>query len=66
MQLEKNLYWGWAGKDIVFGSELKALRKHPNFTKKISSEALSHFFQFMYVPVHGAFILAINLNQAHF
>ena len=47
---EKPLYWGWAGKDIVFGSELKALRKHPNFTKKISSEALSHFFQFMYVP----------------
>ena len=47
---EKPLYWGWAGKDIVFGSELKALRKHPNFPKEISREALSHFFQFMYVP----------------
>ena len=23
---EKPLYWGWAGKDLVFGSELKALR----------------------------------------
>lgn len=47
---EKPLYWGWAGEDIVFGSELKALRQHPNFPKEICKEAMSQFFKFMYVP----------------
>ena len=27
---EKPLYWGWAGQALVFGSELKALRAHPD------------------------------------
>lgn len=47
---EKPLYWGWAGKDIVFGSELKALRLHPDFPANISPEALSHYLSFAYVP----------------
>src|SRR5690349_1552022 len=28
---EKPLYYGWAGRDFIFGSELKAFRIHPNF-----------------------------------
>ena len=28
---EKPLYYGWAGSDFLFGSELKALRAHPRF-----------------------------------
>ena len=32
---EKPLYYGWAGKDFVFGSELKALRAHPSFDNPI-------------------------------
>lgn len=47
---EKPLYWGWAGKDIVFGSELKALRLHPDFPTDICPEALSHYLSFAYVP----------------
>ena len=47
---EKPLYWGWAGKDFVFGSELKALRNHPDFYNQISLEALSQFFRFNYIP----------------
>ena len=31
---EKPLYYGWAGKDFVFGSELKALRAHPRFDNR--------------------------------
>jgi asparagine synthase (glutamine-hydrolysing) len=47
---EKPLYWGWAGKDFVFGSELKALRVHPNFSRDICRKALVQFLRFTYVP----------------
>ena len=32
---EKPLYWGWAGQALVFGSELKALRAHPNCPRDV-------------------------------
>lgn len=47
---EKPLYWGWAGKDIIFGSELKALRAHPNCPRDICRKALIQYLRFMYVP----------------
>lgn len=47
---EKPLYWGWAGQEIVFGSELKALRHHPNFPTDICREALAQYMNFGYVP----------------
>ncbi|MCD1636364.1 asparagine synthase (glutamine-hydrolyzing) [Martelella mediterranea] len=47
---EKPLYWGWAGEDLVFGSELKALRAHPDCPREVCREALVQYLQFMYVP----------------
>lgn len=47
---EKPLYWGWAGKDLVFGSELKALRAHPHCPQEVCREALTQYLRFMYVP----------------
>ena len=47
---EKPLYWGWAGKDLVFGSELKALRAHPDCPRAVCRGALSQYLRFMYVP----------------
>ncbi len=47
---EKPLYYGWAGKDFVFGSELKALRAHPSFDNPISREALALFATRTHVP----------------
>ena len=47
---EKPLYWGWAGSDLVFGSELKALRAHPDRSGEICCEALAQYLRFMYVP----------------
>lgn len=47
---EKPLYWGWAGKTIVFGSELKALAAHPEFQGEICRDALADFLSFAYVP----------------
>ena len=40
---KKPLYVGWAGKSLVFGSELKALRRYPNFKATINQEALGHY-----------------------
>ncbi|MBF9149652.1 asparagine synthase (glutamine-hydrolyzing) [Novosphingobium jiangmenense] len=47
---EKPLYWGWAGKALVFGSELKALRQHPDFPRDVCREALAQYLRFAYVP----------------
>jgi asparagine synthase (glutamine-hydrolysing) len=47
---EKPLYWGWAGQTFVFGSELKALREHPNFSHDICRDALSQYLRFAYIP----------------
>ena len=51
---EKPLYYGWisSGKrdSFIFGSELKALRAHPDFNNKINRGALALYFQHSYVP----------------
>ena len=47
---EKPLYWGWAGQALVFGSELKALRAHPNCPTEVCRDALAQYLRFMYVP----------------
>jgi len=46
----KPLYYGWAGKTFVFGSELKALCGHPGFEREVDRNALSLFFRHNYVP----------------
>ena len=47
---EKPLYYGWAGKDFLFGSELKALRSHPRFEAAIDRRALRLFAARTYIP----------------
>jgi asparagine synthase (glutamine-hydrolysing) len=51
---EKPLYYGWIQdkKSTVFGfsSELKALRKFPNFSNTLSKTALIQYFSHMYIP----------------
>lgn len=47
---ERPLYWGHAGGAIVFGSELKALRRHPGFPSGVCREALVQYLRFGYVP----------------
>jgi len=47
---EKPLYYGWAGRDFLFGSELKALRRHPRFDPAIDRQALQLFTARNYVP----------------
>ena len=47
---KKPLYIGWAGKALVFGSELKALKAHPDFKAEIDPHALSLYTQYNCVP----------------
>lgn len=46
----KPLYFGWAGKTFLFGSELKALRAHKGFHAEIDRGALASFMRVGYVP----------------
>lgn len=53
---EKPLYYGWQGKSLLFGSELKALRKHPEFQNVIDRNALALYVRRGYVPTpHSIF-----------
>ena len=41
----KPLYYGYAGRDFIFGSELKALRQYPGFEARIDREALALYMR---------------------
>jgi asparagine synthase (glutamine-hydrolysing) len=72
---EKPLYYGWAGRDFVFGSELKSLRLHPRFEREIDRTALGLYAARAYVPaprsiyrrifkLPPASILTLTIDQA--
>lgn len=47
---EKPLYYGWVNGSLVFGSELKALKRYRTWQPDISSEAINLFLRYSYVP----------------
>lgn len=47
---EKPLYYGWIKDNFVFGSELKAIKRHPLFKNNIDKNALQQFLRFSYIP----------------
>lgn len=46
----KPLYYGWAGRFFVIGSELQAIRASPEFDNTINRDALASFLRYNYVP----------------
>lgn len=46
---EKPLYYGWQGTVFVFGSELKALKIHPEFKQELNAAALSLYLKRSYI-----------------
>ncbi len=51
---EKPLYYGWQGsgsnRAFLFGSELKALKQHPQFISEIDRGSLALYMRYSYVP----------------
>jgi len=47
---EKPLYYGWQKGVLLFGSELKALRAHPQFEAEIDQTVLPLYFRHGYIP----------------
>lgn len=47
---EKPLYYSITEQGIVFGSEIVALEKYPQYNKQIDKEALAAYLWQMYIP----------------
>jgi len=46
----KPLYYGYAKGHLLFGSELKALRRHPAFVAEIDRGSLALYMRYGYIP----------------
>jgi asparagine synthase (glutamine-hydrolysing) len=46
---KKPLYYGWCGSSFLFGSELKALRAHPDFVGDLDRDALGQYLQYGWI-----------------
>ncbi len=46
----KPLYYGWTGRTLLFGSELKTLRAYPDFQGEVDRDALTLFLRHSYIP----------------
>ena len=47
---KKPLYYGWKGGQLIFGSELKALKQHPAFDSRIDDDAFAAYLRNGWVP----------------
>lgn len=46
---KKPLYIGWAGRTLLFASELKAFHAHPDFKPELDTDVLNLYMRFGYV-----------------
>ncbi|THB64601.1 MAG: asparagine synthase (glutamine-hydrolyzing) [Desulfovibrio sp.] len=46
----KPLYYGLAGENLVFGSELKPILRHPAMERRVDRNALTQYLRYLYVP----------------
>jgi len=63
---EKPLYYGWSGRTLVFGSELKALCAYPEFHGEIDRDALVLYMRHNCVPApHSIYRGIYKLPPGH-
>jgi asparagine synthase (glutamine-hydrolysing) len=58
---EKPLYWGWCKGTLLFSSELKALRAHPQFKSVIDRDSLALYLRHGYIP--APYSIYTNINK---
>jgi asparagine synthase (glutamine-hydrolysing) len=46
----KPLYYYWDGSNFAFGSELKAILKHPGIDREVDLDAIALFLECQYIP----------------
>lgn len=51
----KPLYYTVVGQDIIFGSEIKAILKHPKCKKEVNTVALENYLSFQYSVLEETF-----------
>jgi asparagine synthase (glutamine-hydrolysing) len=56
----KPLYYGRMGTTFLFGSELKALLRHPAATRSVDVSALDQYLTYMYVPTPASIVQGIS------
>lgn len=63
---KKPLYYFMRGGELVFASELGALRYHPDFPSEMDRDALADYFSLLYVPQPGTVYKDVfHLPPAH-
>ena len=63
----KPFFYYWHDGLFLFGSELKALVKHPFFKKQLNRDAVAAFLQFGYVPTpHCIYTNCHKINPGHY
>jgi asparagine synthase (glutamine-hydrolysing) len=64
---EKPLYYGWQNGVFLYGSELKAFKRHPEFSAKIDRGALALLLRHNCVPSPYSIYIGISkLKPGHF
>lgn len=56
----KPLYYGRAGQDLVFGSQLRPLQSHPDFANAIDRQSLADLMRFNCVPAPRAIFEGVH------
>lgn len=63
---EKPLHYYWDGALLLFASEIKALLRHPDVSRRLDPLALSKYLTFEYVPApHSLFASLRKLEPGH-